>query len=76
MASYIISYNVFQIDVTRHYRVQEFREGGFCDHIHNYTMAPCSKETCPCDVTQRGNGAWILATFIYHLVLLLLKLYC
>ena len=28
LASYIISYNVFQIEVTRHYRLQEFREGG------------------------------------------------
>ena len=27
LASYIISYNVFQIEVTRHYRLQEFREG-------------------------------------------------
>jgi len=53
MASYIISYNVFQIEVTRHYRVQEFREGGFCDHYSEK-----HKETCPCDVTQRGNGAW------------------
>ena len=61
MASYIISYNVFQIEVTRHYRVQEFREGGFLDHIHHYDLLHCSekhKETCPCDVTQRGSGAW------------------
>ena len=27
LASYIISYSVFQIEVTRHYRLQEFREG-------------------------------------------------
>ena len=28
LASYIISFHVFQIEVTRHYRLQEFREGG------------------------------------------------
>ena len=27
LASYIISFHVFQIEVTRHYRLQEFREG-------------------------------------------------
>lgn len=27
LSSYIISFNVFQIEVTRHYRQQEFREG-------------------------------------------------
>ena len=27
LSAYIISYSVFQIEVTRHYRLQEFREG-------------------------------------------------
>lgn len=30
LAAYIISYSVFQIEVTRHYRLQEFREGMEC----------------------------------------------
>ena len=43
LASYIISYNVFQIEVTRHYRLQEFREGsdikvGLCSGLGDIFM--------------------------------------
>ena len=34
LASYMISYHVFQIEVTRHYRLQEFREGTYTVHMH------------------------------------------
>ena len=36
LAAYIISFSVFQIEVTRHYRLQEFREGE--SKIHIYTL--------------------------------------
>jgi len=48
LATYIIGFQVFQVEVTRHYRMQEFREGksgqlrtilhGSCAHtyIHTY----------------------------------------
>ncbi len=43
LASYIISFHVFQIEVTRHYRLQEFREGTI-QYLYistcNYTIEP------------------------------------
>ena len=32
LAAYIISFSIFQIEVTRHYRLQEFREGQHTPH--------------------------------------------
>ena len=35
LSAYIISYSVFQIEVTRHYRLQEFREGTYACTVHS-----------------------------------------
>ena len=47
LASFILEYNVFQIEVTRHYRKNEFHEGmlGFDDIVENYCKR-CSLQAC------------------------------
>ena len=42
LATYIISYSIFQIEVTRHYRLQEFREGMYI-HIYNIILSQVLK---------------------------------
>ena len=61
LSAYIIGFQVFQVEVTRHYRLQEFREGesgrsqctrscGLCAYVHVYA---CAKQglTATCERT-------------------------
>lgn len=61
LASSICEYNTFQIEVTKHYRKQEFREGtaGFLNRGRDFRMKDKSLSYCH---ARRVRWPWPLCT--------------
>ena len=70
LAAYIISFSIFQIEVTRHYRLQEFREGQHTPHgLTTHTDEVCS-------FTYIHTLLYLFPLLLLLLLLLLLILMC